>query len=111
MRAGALDRRLTIRRATVTQDEFNADVVVWENLTTVWASKTDIRDAERVQAQQVGASVTTRFQIRWSLEVSDISAEDQLECDGRIYAIVGVPKELGRRSGLEITATAQANVP
>jgi SPP1 family predicted phage head-tail adaptor len=110
MQAGKLDRRVTLRRATVTKDEFNEDVATWETVATVWASKEDVRDSERVRAQQVGAAMTTRFQIRHSAAADTVSPEDQLVCEGKTYGIVAV-KELGRRVGLEITATTQADVP
>lgn len=110
MQAGRLDRRVTLLRATVTQNAFNEDVETWDTLAVAWASKTDVRDSERVQAAAVGASVTTRFQIRHSTQVADLSAEDQLECEGVRYGIVAT-KELGRRHGIEITASAQRNVP
>lgn len=107
MRAGALDRRVTLRHATITKDEYNANVETWADLATVWASKADISDAERVRAQQTGARVTTRFQIRWNTTVSALTTRDQLVCEGRTYQVAAI-KEMGRRSGLEITATAQA---
>jgi SPP1 family predicted phage head-tail adaptor len=106
MRAGALDRRVTLRHATISKDEYNADVETWSDIATVWASKADISDAERVRAQQTGASITTRFQIRYSTAVAALTTRDQLECDGRLYQVANI-KELGRRSGLEITATAK----
>lgn len=110
MKAGALDRRLTLRRAAVEKNEFNEDERTWADFATVWASKEDVKDAERVRAAQTGASLTTRFRIRWSALASTVTAEDQLTCEGRLYAVVAV-KEIGRREGLEITATAQADAP
>lgn len=108
MQAGKLDRRVTLRRFTTSKDAFNADVPTWGDLATVWASKDDVSDAERNRAAQVGASVTTRFQIRYSDAVADLGPKDQLICEGRTYAISAV-KELGRRSGLEITASARTD--
>ena len=111
MLAGRLDRRVTLmRQGAPTDDGYTTQPGAWAPLATVWASKQDVRDAERVQAQQVGASITTRFQIRYSSQVADLSPRDHLTCEGRTYAISAV-KEIGRREGLEITATAQADTP
>lgn len=107
MKAGALDRRLTIRRATVTDNGLE-EVPDWADVVTVWASKQDVSDRERTLAASTGASITTRFQIRYSTVVAGVTAEDQVVCEGRKYAVTAV-KEIGRREGLEITATAQAN--
>ena len=108
MRAGDLDRRVTLRRFTVTKDAFNADTKTWADLATVSASREDIRDSERVQAQQVGAKITARFKIRYSSQVADLNPKDELVCEGVTFGIAAV-KQIGRRHGLEITATALAD--
>lgn len=108
MKSGKLDRRLTIERFTTTRDEFNDPVETWATLAEVWASKEDVRDTERVAAQEVGAAITTRFQIRWSNDVADVNPKDRLVCEDKTYAIVAV-KEIGRRRGLELSATARAD--
>ena len=103
-----LDRRITLERFIETTNLFNEVIKDWQPLATVWASKEDIRDSERFQASQVSASITTRFQIRYSPSLSDLSPLDRLTYDGRLYEIVAV-KEIGRKEGLEITASARAD--
>ena len=107
MIAGALDRRVVLQRATTTKDAFNADVDAWSDLATVWASKHDISDGERTRAAEVGAVITSRFQVRWSSALADLSARDRLLYAGVDFNITAV-KEIGRREGLEITAAARA---
>lgn len=106
LRTGSLDRRITLQRATVTTDSFNNPVQTWATLVTVWASKLDVRDSERVAAKEVGAEIGTRFQIRWSETVRDLNPKDRLVYADRTYEIVNV-KEVGRREGLEISALAR----
>lgn len=108
MKAGPLDRRITIERLQLSYDADNQPVENWAALTTVWASKQDVSDGEKIRAAQVGATLTTRFQIRWSNMVSDVNPKDRLVVAGRVYDISGV-KEIGRREGLEITAAANAD--
>jgi SPP1 family predicted phage head-tail adaptor len=108
MFAGPLDRRITLQRATTAQDDTGQEVQTWADLATVWASKRDVSDSERVAAAEVSASITTRFQIRWDTLWSDLNPKDRVACDGKTYDIFGV-KELGRREGLEITAAARAD--
>lgn len=108
MQAGKLDRRLTLERATVTYDSFNSPVYTWATLATVWGEKKEISDGERLSAQEKGADITTRFQIRYSTTVADLNPKDRLTYDSRTYDIVGV-KELGRRDGLEITTKARTD--
>lgn len=106
MEAGKLDRRLTLRRNTPTTDEFGGETADWSDVATVWASKEDVRDAERVRAQQVGASITTRFRIRSLAGGLRPSVEWQGLCEGLLYEITAV-KEIGRREGWELSSVAQ----
>lgn len=107
MLAGKLDRRIRLERATVTQNDLGEEIPTWGLLATVWASKRDVSDGERIAAAEVSAEITTRFQIRWDSSWSDLNPRDRLVVDARIYGISGV-KEIGRREGLEITAAARA---
>jgi SPP1 family predicted phage head-tail adaptor len=108
-RGGAeiLDQQVTILRAAYTENDLGEQVATWVPLTTVWASKTDIRDSERFAAQEVASTITTRFRFRWSSLVADVTPEDRATCEDREYEIVAV-KEIGRREGLELTASARA---
>jgi SPP1 family predicted phage head-tail adaptor len=108
MRAGRLDRRISIERVTTAPDAFNTPVETWTTIAEVWASKEDIKDGERLRAQEVSAEITTRFQIRWSTTVADVNPKDRLTFDAKTYDIFGV-KEIGRREGIEITAAARAD--
>lgn len=107
MRAGPLDRRITIERATATTDAFGGETLTWATVATVWGSREDVTDGERWRAAEVAATITTRFRIRWSSDVSSVSPKDRLVCEGRTYQIHHV-KEIQRRTGLEITASARA---
>ena len=108
MLAGKLDRRITISRATETRDAVNAIVQTWADLVTVWASKRDVSDGERFQSGTRNASKMTRFQIRWSPTVADVNAKDRVVFEGITYDIQNA-KELGRREGIEITASARTD--
>lgn len=104
MRAGDLDRRIRVERATISRDALGGPAKAWALLGEVWAQVTPISDGERWRAAEVAASATIRFRIRWGLGVQ---ATDQIVFDGRVYGISGV-KEIGRREGQEITAAARA---
>jgi SPP1 family predicted phage head-tail adaptor len=108
MDAGKLDRRIVLQRPTVTADETGQEVATWATLSTVWAAKLNVSDGERMAASEVAAQIDLRFQIRWSTTVADLNAKDRLTFEGRIFDIVGT-KELGRREGIEISASARAD--
>lgn len=110
LRAGDLDRRITIQRASATRDALNNPIPAWSDLAEVKASKREVSDAERRAAQENAAEISTRFQIHWSPTVADINPKDRVIYDAIVHEIVAV-KELGRRQGLEISCVARPDEP
>ena len=108
MKAGRLDRRITLERFSTTVDAYNEPVKAWGVLAVRWASYEPISDGERFRAAETQASASARFQIRWSTAVSDLNPKDRLSHDGVTHQILNV-KEIGRREGIEITAVARAD--
>lgn len=108
MKGGALDRRISIERATVTSNAYGEPVQTWAAIANVWAACEDVSDGERWRAAEVSATISHRFRIRWSDAVSTVNAKDRIRYDGRVFDIHHV-KELSRRAGLEITASARAD--
>lgn len=106
MRAGKLDRRITLERYGVTYDDFNQPTEGWAEIGKRWASKEDVSDGERIRAAQVGASVTTRFVVRFDSLTRTITAADRVVSEGKVYSISGLKETEGRRVGIEITASA-----
>lgn len=107
IRAGSLDRRVTLQRARIVPNALNEPVPVWEDLGRPWAARTAVSDRERHQAAERGAEITHRFTLRRARAWEDLTPADRLLCDGRVYDVEGV-KDLGRE-GFEITATARAD--
>ena len=108
MKAGKLDRRVTLQRFTSTVDAYNEPVLTWATLAVRWASYEPLSDGERFRAGETAADASARFVIRWSSTVEDLNPKDRLTFDGVTYQILRV-KEIGRREGLEITAAARAD--
>jgi SPP1 family predicted phage head-tail adaptor len=106
--AGKLDRRIALERATAVQDSTGQAVETWSPLATVWASWRRASARETLAAAEVAAAVTDVFEIRWSTRVRDVSPEDRLTYEDRLYAIVEVT-EIGRREGLRIAATTRVD--
>lgn len=104
MRAGKLDRRVTIRRASVTYDAFNNPVETWADAATVWAQQRPNRGGERFTAQEIAGAAVMTFHIRHR---SDVTVKDRIQYDGREWDIRDV-REIGRRVVTEIDCTARA---
>jgi SPP1 family predicted phage head-tail adaptor len=104
MRAGKMDRRIIIQRATVTQDDHGEPIETWATLDTVWAQYLPGGGDERYSGQQVFAETQCRFRIRHR---AGIKPTDRVSYEGREYDILAVDP-IGRREGLEIKAKARA---
>lgn len=103
--AGDLDRRVHFLRAGVIDDGYQTRPGPYEpHGGPVWAARQFVRDAERYAASTVGVDAVARFTVRYSSFTAGITHKDRLTCEGRTYGIVGI-KELGRRVGIEITAS------
>lgn len=106
MRAGKLDRRIEIlRHQEIGRNELNEPIMGWVPVAEVWASARPNRGAERFEAQQLVGSAVLTFQIRYR---ADISVEDRIGYEGRTWDIHDI-REIGRRVGTEIDATARAD--
>ena len=73
---------------------------------TVWAERLELRGAERWSAQQVVATLTVKYRIRYR---DDITAQCILIDDaGREYDIQP-PIELGRKDGIELVCSVRSD--
>jgi SPP1 family predicted phage head-tail adaptor len=110
MRAGRLDRRITIQGQSIAHSDSGQEKITWVDVATVWAEKREDRGTERFATKQIIGHAVTTFRIRWSDTVSAVTSEHRIEFDGRIFNITDV-RELGRREGIEIDAYAPSEEP
>ena len=103
MRGGNLDRLIAIEQNAPTRNTHGEETEAWVNFATVWASKRDKGGREFFEAGATQAEADTIFKIRW---LAGVKAEMRIVLDGVNYDIQAI-KELGRREGLEIVATAK----
>lgn len=107
---GERDRLVQIMRDGQTgTTPLNEPIIGETEYLKVWAKKRDVSDAERHRAEEIGATITTRFLLRWSTRSAAIVTTDDLVCEGRRYEIEGV-KEIGRREEIELTCAARTEV-
>lgn len=97
MRAGSLDRRVTIESKTVTRDDYGAEVVSWSTFAEVWAEVRDVNATERVADQIRTLTRLTMIKTRY---VSGVTSDMRIRLneDGRVLAIVSMA-QIGRRLG------------
>lgn len=100
MRAGSLDRRVTLRRPVTTDNAYGEPAPAWTDVATVWA-KVVQGAAGEVMARGVAARVDVLFRIRWR---TDVTTAWRIVHGADTYDIQSIA-EVGRREGLEILAT------
>lgn len=121
MRAGRLDRFITIQRKTVTYSGAGEPINTWAALVADRpASVSPVRGDERFGGEQYAAMEQTEFRVRWSSEIAALTPLDRVvypasdasespEVARSIYDIMAV-HELGRHEGLQILTARQADV-
>ena len=103
MKAGDLDRKITILAEQETKDEIYGSTVTdgWELVATVSAQVQDIlpsragRVAEGININRRPARIRMRYR-------TDVSLANRIQFEGRQLRIVAGPAEIGRREGIEL---------
>jgi SPP1 family predicted phage head-tail adaptor len=104
MKAGKLDRRVTLQTRVHTRNTQHEEIVGYSDLGEVWAEKADLRGREYFAAQQTKSETSTRWRIRYR---SDFASIHRIVYGGTAYDVNGC-SEIGRREGLELATTATA---
>ena len=108
MRAGELDRRITLQRqGAAVDDGYTSKAGVFAELATVWAKLMPLSGAERAAAGELNASAKVTFMVRRQPALDSLNAKDRLLYNGRVHDILFV-RELGRE-GLLIDTAARAD--
>jgi SPP1 family predicted phage head-tail adaptor len=103
MRAGRLDRLVTLGKRTVASlDSYGEEQVTWADV-QVWAERRELRGDEKWGAQQVIGTAACTYRIYYR---TDLDVEDRLVDDSVTYDIHAI-SEIGRREGLELTCSAR----
>lgn len=100
MRAGQLDRRITIQSLVDTVDGTGSNVKTTTTLATVWAQKVDLRGTEALEAGKLEGRQISKFRIRF---LTGVTTKHQISYSGQNYNIISIA-EMGRREGLEFMA-------
>ena len=105
MRAGKLDRKITIQEKSVTTSARGEPIETWTDVATVWAQARPNRGSERFGVMQTLGSAVTTFTMRWR---DDVTVLNRVRYDDKIWNILDV-REIGRQVGIEIDCTARAD--
>lgn len=102
IRAGRMDRRIELQRATETRDAEAGVVRTWSTYATLPAAVTPVSGSEGLKNQLPQASRTAIFLIRYR---PGVLVTDRILFGGVPWDITFIAEQ-GRREALELTATA-----
>jgi len=124
MRAGRLDRLITIQRKTITASDSGEPVESWTAVGDIRraASMLPVRGEERFGEPQLVGKEQIEFRVRYSVELAALTPQDRIVHPAlseaspedvpdtrRIHDILAV-HEIGRREGLQIITARRADV-
>lgn len=104
MRAGRLDRTITVQRVTSAVDDFGTPVESWSDIATLRAEIVQASTREFFKDDAPRDNATIVFRTRF---LDGITNADRVAYDGRLFDITDT-KEIGRRRGLELRCVARA---
>ena len=109
MKAGRLDRRITLQKLTLgAKNALGEQLEVWTDISTVWANVSNPKADEINTAAEVKGRMTKVFRIRYSQDILDVNTKGRVVYDGVTYEITTAPIEIGRREGLEFTGVSRS---
>jgi SPP1 family predicted phage head-tail adaptor len=105
MRAGRLNRRITIEQPTISLDSHNEPVESWTSFAARWAEVKFRRGSEYFTASQELAQAEVVFRIRY---LAGMTKKMRVLYDSQYYDIMAVA-EIGYREVTEIYARVQGD--
>lgn len=101
----ALDRFITIQRATEVKDDFGVVTEVWAPLVSLRAAVIQATTEEYLKAAGLQGDAAVIFRTRY---FDGVTVTDRVLFEGAAHDIKEM-KEIGRRQGLEIRTTARVS--
>lgn len=102
MRAGRLDRIITIQRVGTTVDDYGTPVEGWTTVATVRAQRVKLTMEEFLRAFGSTSEAVAVFRVR---HMDDLTLADRITCEGETFDLKSI-EPLGRREGLDLRCIA-----
>lgn len=99
MRAGKLDKLITIQRFTSTVNDYGTPVETWTDVATLRAQIVQASTEEFIRGFGASDETAIIFRTRW---LDGVTNADRVGYAAGAYLNIKEVKEIGRRNGLEI---------
>lgn len=104
MRAGRLDRRISIEHGSEAKDSLGVVSTTWAPIATTWAEVVQGSTSEFLNGAGLQGDAAVVFRIRW---LAGVTVRDRVVYGGVAHDIKEI-KELGRRRGIELRTVARS---
>jgi SPP1 family predicted phage head-tail adaptor len=101
MKAGELNRRITIQTKTVTYNTYNEPIEAWADDFNVWASIITTGGGEFYAAQKVIAQTTALFKVRYNTSITPLH---RIKYGTKIFEILSINDVDAKHEELQISA-------
>lgn len=102
MRAGKLDKSISIDRLSRTVNDYGTEVEAWAPVATVRAQLVQASTEEFMRSAGSISETAVVFRVRYR---EDLATSDRVTHQGQAYDVKEI-KELGRRAGLDLRCVA-----
>lgn len=92
MTAGKRDSLIAFQSASVTTDDYGAEIPTWAETAQAWADVRYGRGDERRQAAMEGGAQPATFIVLANLDTLDVIIRDRISFDGSAWDILGIAK-------------------
>lgn len=102
MKAGRLDRIITVERVTTTVDDYGTPIEGWATVATIRAQRVRLTTEEYLRAFGSTSDAVAVFRVR---HMDGLTLADRITCEGEAFDLKAI-EPLGRREGLELRCIA-----
>lgn len=106
IRAGELNRQITIQARSATKDSFGQESTTWTDVITCFASISPLSGRELIAAQAQVAETTHEIQIRYR---NWVTPANRVKYQGRVFNILNVLDEDMRHKSLRLLCSEGLN--
>lgn len=99
MRAGQLNRLISLQRKVEAKDDDGDLVKSWSEFAKPWARKVDLAGRELEAAMSISQEISVRFLVRYR---TDVEQGMRIALDGEFYHVIAALDRRGDRDELQI---------
>lgn len=100
MRAGPLDKRVTLQSPGGAGDAYGERSTTWTVVATVWASITPLSARELMAGGQLQGEITHRIQLRYSSTTASITADWRVVYGSRVFVLAAPPRNVNESNDM-----------